>query len=94
MPPFEVGPARAISAIDSRLARETRGQGHGPVHARQTLDTKTLVETENLDAGQPPIDIERISEIRKAVETGTYPIIPAKIADAMIAAGHILRSAK
>jgi negative regulator of flagellin synthesis FlgM len=32
--------------------------------------------------------------IRKAVETGTYPILPAKVADAMIAAGLLLRTAK
>ena len=30
--------------------------------------------------------------IRHAIETGKYPVIPAKIADAMIAAGMLLRS--
>lgn len=44
------------------------------------------------DAGQAaPVDTDRVAEIRKAVEQGTYPIIPAKIADAMIAAGYLLR---
>jgi negative regulator of flagellin synthesis FlgM len=32
--------------------------------------------------------------IRKAIEQGTYPVLPAKIADAVIAAGILLRSAK
>lgn len=44
------------------------------------------------DAGTaPPVDTERVSAIKRAVETGTYPILPAKIADAMIAAGYLLQ---
>ncbi|MCB2088037.1 MAG: flagellar biosynthesis anti-sigma factor FlgM [Sphingomonadaceae bacterium] len=44
------------------------------------------------DAGPAaPVDADRVVEIRKAVEQGTYPILPTKIADAMIAAGYLLR---
>jgi negative regulator of flagellin synthesis FlgM len=35
-----------------------------------------------------------VSIIRKAVETGNYPVVPAKIADAVIAAGLLLRTAQ
>lgn len=38
-----------------------------------------------------PVDKERVAEIRRAIENGTYPITPARIADAMIAAGYLLR---
>lgn len=34
----------------------------------------------------PPVDSDRIAEIRNALREGTYPLVPAKIADAMIAA--------
>jgi len=91
MPPFEVGPARAISAVDNRLARETRGQGQGPEKARNQLD-QAIVKSDVPTAGQPPVDAERVQVIRKAVESGTYPILPARIADAVIAASFILRS--
>lgn len=37
--------------------------------------------------GSAPIDHDRVAEIRKAIETNSYPLIPTKIADAMIAAG-------
>lgn len=40
----------------------------------------------------PPVDADRVAEIRKAVEQGRYPVVPAKIADAMIAAGYLLRT--
>lgn len=39
-----------------------------------------------------PVDQERVAEIRKAVEQGHYPLTPVKIADAMIAAGYLLRT--
>ena len=35
-----------------------------------------------------------ILTFRKAVEEGKYPVTPAKIADAIIAAGVLLRSPK
>ncbi len=40
------------------------------------------------------VDAERVTAIRKAVEDGSYPIVPARIADAMIAAGYLLRVGK
>lgn len=54
----------------------------------------TLVATDpQMKAGlAAPIDTDRVSEIEKAVAEGRYPIIPTKIADAMIAAGFLLRT--
>jgi negative regulator of flagellin synthesis FlgM len=42
--------------------------------------------------GEAPVDHERVAEIRKAIEQGHYPLKPVKIADAMIAAGYLLRT--
>ena len=39
-----------------------------------------------IEAGKPPVDNERVAEIRDALREGRYPLIPARIADAMIAA--------
>lgn len=90
MPPFEVGPARAPGAIDTRLARETRGQAHKPAQAGQK-HAPAMVQSDALDVRQAPVDADRVAQIRKAVEDGSYPVIPARIADAMIAAGMFLR---
>ena len=35
----------------------------------------------------PPVDVERLALIRAAIASGSYPLVPARIADAMIAAG-------
>lgn len=34
----------------------------------------------------PAFDAERVAQIRKAIEEDRYPMVPAKIADALIAA--------
>ncbi|MCJ2178233.1 flagellar biosynthesis anti-sigma factor FlgM [Novosphingobium album (ex Hu et al. 2023)] len=104
MPPIEVGPARAASAIDARLARAAGGEalpGANGATANRTTSkntsttASTAVETSDaLNPGAAPVDTDRVETVRKAVESGSYPLIPAKIADAMIAAGVLLRSPK
>jgi negative regulator of flagellin synthesis FlgM len=36
-------------------------------------------------AATPPVDLERVARIRRAISDGTFPIYPAKIADRLIA---------
>lgn len=36
-------------------------------------------------AAQPPVDMDRVAEIKKAIANGDFPILPATIADQMIA---------
>jgi negative regulator of flagellin synthesis FlgM len=89
MPSFDIGPTRAVGAITNRLARETREQT-----PRQAAAPDAPVASSPVSAGPPPVDVERVALIRKAVEQGTYPIVPTRVADAMIAAGILLRVAK
>ncbi|QWC58400.1 flagellar biosynthesis anti-sigma factor FlgM [Erythrobacter sp. 3-20A1M] len=54
-----------------------------------------LVETKALLAESgPPVDNDRVREIRKAVSDGTYPLSPTRVADAMIAAKFMLSDRK
>ena len=87
-----VGVARAVGAVDPKAFRAAAGEDRqangvarhvGPVH-----------KSEPLDVGPMPVDTERVGEIRRAIENGKYPLVPARVADAMIAAGLLLRSAK
>ena len=41
-------------------------------------------------AETPPVSAERVAEIRAAIKRGDYPLVPAQIADAMIAAPLLL----
>lgn len=39
-------------------------------------------------AAKPPVDHERVEQIKQAIADGSFPIVPAKIADRIIAAQH------
>ena len=89
MPPIELGPTRPIGAVDVRIARQSGGTRERSASADAPTPAVTLSDA--LDPGEAPIDGDRIEVIRKAIETGQYPVVPAKIADALIAAGLLLR---
>lgn len=59
-----------------------------PVRAPQPAVTAetSLRETAKAMAARPPVDAERVQQIKRALQEGRYPIVPAKIADRMIAA--------
>ncbi len=87
-----VNGARSVASLDARLLQRSAGQR--PANAPAGQDAAVVVASEALDAGPVPVDNERVVQIRKAVESGTYPLLPAKVADAIIAAGMLLRSPK
>ena len=102
MPSIEFGPcglqaARAVRAVDAKTVSDK------PVHGRAVANdtarnhaaaNSAVVRSEAFDAGSAPVDTDRVTQIRKAIEQGHYPILPTRVADAMIAAGLLLRSGK
>jgi len=108
MPPIEVGSTRAIGPVTAGATAATGAKpgirnGAGvpapapapkPASAANPVQTGPVQTSAALHAGAAPVDTDRVAVIRKAVESGTYPIIPTRIADAMIAAGVMLQSGK
>ncbi|GEO01782.1 hypothetical protein NSE01_36140 [Novosphingobium sediminis] len=104
MSSFEIGASRPVSAAPNTGQVTNVGQGSKPVQTEAAVETAKApaaaaaapqVETSDaVKAGAAPVDKERVATIRHAIETGTYPVLPTKIADAMIAAGMLLRSPK
>lgn len=94
MPPIEVGSTSALSAINAWFARASGTASQQTTSLAAWSDSPTVDASSALDPGSVPVDTDRVAEIRKAVENGTYPVIPTQIADAMIAAGVLLRSHK
>ena len=90
MPPIELGPTRPIGAIDVRIARQSNSRGDRAQRAE--AEPSAIALSDALDPGEAPVDADRVAEIRKAIENGSYPIVPTKIGDAIIAAGILLRS--
>lgn len=78
-----IAASRAVSSseraqIESR-AETPRSAGAPPAGVSVEIDA-------NLDATNPPVDAERVAQIRAALKDGSYPLVPAKIVDAIIAA--------
>jgi negative regulator of flagellin synthesis FlgM len=103
MAEIKLGPVPQIGApgvrtIPSRQALTSQGTStQGPSTngnaSAGTVNVSQNATLQALDAGAAPVDFERVSTIRKAIKSGSYPLVPAKIADAMIAASILLRSA-
>lgn len=88
MPPIEIGPVRPVFVVDTSTRRAVAQRESAPAPAAATASKPAQA----LDPGVAPIDAERVAAIRKAIEQGRYPVIPARIADAVIAAGLLLRT--
>jgi negative regulator of flagellin synthesis FlgM len=53
--------------------------------ARPEGDLRDVSNLARTLAAQPPVNQDRIAEIKKAIADGNFPILPATIADQMIA---------
>ena len=102
MPPIEFGPTgpqatRPIGAVDAKKVNAkpvTRHPVANDTARSHASEHSAVVRSAALDPGPQPIDNDRVAMIRKAIEQGHYPMVPTKVADAMIAAGLLLRSEK
>lgn len=64
-----------------------------PVQAVAAPQAAAVAETGARDtvkmmAAKPPVDADRVQQIKKALQQGRYPIVPARIADSIIAAQY------
>ena len=88
MPSVELSKLQGIVAPRA-VATGDRAQVAAPISARRSDTPASGVSVElsrGADMVSPPVDAERVAKIRAALIDGSYPLVPAKIADAMIAA--------
>lgn len=92
MKPIEINPVARSRAVGNETARtisdaKTRPEAASPPRAEPGM----VARSDALSAGEkPPVNTDRVSEIRNAIKNGDYPLLPATVADAMIAASFIL----
>jgi len=94
MSSFEIGASRPVGAIQVKtVAPAAPAAATAAPHSVATPAASEQVETSDaVKAGPAPVDKERVETIRHAIENGKYPVLPVRIADAMIAAGMLLRN--
>jgi negative regulator of flagellin synthesis FlgM len=78
-------------AFDQRVAPVAPAQpvaAPQPVAAQEVAvraDPSSLKALTQPAAATPPVDAERVSKIKKAIEDGKFPLVPSTIADRMLA---------
>ena len=79
-----------VESIGTRLTtgpvRTVRAPSETPaVAAPATSPAKTGATLAAGMAAAPPVDVDRVAQIKQAIKDGRYPIMPARIADSLIA---------
>jgi len=94
MKPIEIsGPNGVAPRVIANPAAAVRGAE--PVRAVRLEDGEPRgagALSANNAGDSAPVDANRVAEIRQAIEDGRYPVLPVRVADAMIAAGLLLRT--
>lgn len=79
--PIEIGPIAPVRAMRASPYPATPGR-----EPAAEPESAVRIEAAAL-AAAPPVDADRVAQVRAALAEGSYPLLPARIADAMIAAG-------
>lgn len=81
-----VGPSAINAARQAAAAPAPVGAVPRPRPAAGADEAKVaLPEVARAAAATPPVDLDRVARIKKAVADGNFPIYPATIADRLIA---------
>lgn len=99
MPSFELNrlqgpsPVKPVGESDRARIEKSAGANQGANAAKVDAGAKTPVKAgvaldvqSEIDSIEPPVDADRVSEVREALRSGNYPLVPAQIVDGMIAA--------
>jgi negative regulator of flagellin synthesis FlgM len=88
--PIETTPIARTRTVGTDAPRSVRNAPAAPGSAAAPSAQPGVVATALNAGAAAPVDNDRVSEIRNALREGTYPLVPARVADAMIAADFIL----
>ena len=92
MSPLDIGKTAAIRPARAQSSERPASPGAAPASAPATGSDGVRVDVASGTADSAaPVDHDRVAQIRDALRDGTYPIVPAQIADALIAARLSLR---
>ena len=78
----------AIGANGAKVERVTPVAATPPTAPMAKAPTRPSVEAGALAkvlSADAPVDLERVAKIKRAIATGSFPILPATIADRLLA---------
>ena len=80
-----IRPRPALSEAKVQRVSLAKSVSAAPSSPQQTGDTTALSGVAKSLAAFPPVDVDRVARVKRAIERGDFPILPATIADRMIA---------
>ena len=95
MKPIEISQIAKVTPVRVDIAHTAGSNAKATLPPASAQDEAMVVRSGAAQAGpSAPVDHDRVSDIRTALRSGSYPLVPAKVADAMIAARYILTDVK
>lgn len=77
--------ARVAAATPTTVVQTpVQPQASSPASAQPSVLSDSLALAKTM-ASSPPVNATRVAEIKKAIASGTFPILPATIADRLMA---------
>ena len=80
---------KASASVDRRFAPVTPVSALPVPHSAAQADVVRAAPTVHAltkpAAAAPPVDLERVARIKKAIQDGTFPLLSATIADRLLA---------
>ncbi len=87
---IEFNPLGKISATSVGVRKPVGEGSRMSSRASPAIETP-LVRIDAIEAMRvPPVDQDRVAQVRNAIAHGDYPILPVKVCDALIAASLAL----
>lgn len=89
MPSIELSKLPSVSAVRAVTTAGERAQIEARTRPAASTPVTSGISVEvarDSEMQSPPVDAERVTQIKAALRDGSYPLVPAKIVDAMIAA--------
>jgi len=74
---------RTVSVVATQAAAAPKAV-QGPTRDARAVDTEAA-ELAGAMASEAPVDTDRVSRIKKAIEDGRFPTVPSTIADRLLA---------
>lgn len=77
--------ARVLTQVAATAPPARSAPADSPTRDPASADVASVGTVAAQLASKPPVDAERVAQIKKAIANGTFPILPATIADRILA---------
>lgn len=81
--PISMKTGTAVARLASVNTVNKVGAASAVARAAPVVQTEATALTSEM-AAKPPVDAERVAEIRKAIQDGTFQLAPATVADRLL----------